>query len=47
MQHQFDAIIIGAGGAGMAIGKALQRDALVAITVSMIAIIIYIALRFE
>lgn len=32
---------------GPVIGKALQRDALVAITVSMIAIILYIALRFE
>jgi len=32
---------------GPVIGKALQRDALVAITVSMIAIIIYIAFRFE
>ncbi len=32
---------------GPVIGKALQRDALVAITVSMIAIIFYIALRFE
>jgi preprotein translocase subunit SecF len=32
---------------GPVIGKALQRDALVAITVSLIAIIIYIALRFE
>ncbi len=32
---------------GPVIGKALQRDALVAITVSIIAIIIYIALRFE
>jgi len=32
---------------GPVIGKAVQRDALVAITVSMIAIIIYIALRFE
>jgi len=32
---------------GPVIGKALQRDALVAIIVSLIAIIIYIALRFE
>jgi len=32
---------------GPVIGKALQRDALVAITVSLIAIIIYIAIRFE
>jgi len=32
---------------GPVIGKALQRDALVAITVSIIAIILYIALRFE
>jgi len=32
---------------GPVIGKALQRDALVAIAVSMVAIIIYIALRFE
>ncbi|HEY6010371.1 MAG TPA: protein translocase subunit SecF [Nitrospirota bacterium] len=32
---------------GPVIGKALQRDSLVAITVSIIAIIIYIALRFE
>jgi preprotein translocase subunit SecF len=32
---------------GPVIGKALQRDALVAITVSLIAIIIYIAFRFE
>lgn len=32
---------------GPAIGKALQRDALVAITVSIVAIIIYIALRFQ
>ncbi len=32
---------------GPVIGKAVQRDALVAITVSMIAIIIYIAFRFE
>lgn len=32
---------------GPVIGQALQRDALVAITVSMIAIIFYIALRFE
>jgi preprotein translocase subunit SecF len=32
---------------GPVIGKALQRDALVAIVVSLIAIIIYIALRFE
>jgi preprotein translocase subunit SecF len=32
---------------GPVIGQALQRDALVAITVSLIAIIIYIALRFE
>jgi preprotein translocase subunit SecF len=32
---------------GPVIGKALQRDALVAITVSIAAIIIYIALRFE
>jgi preprotein translocase subunit SecD len=32
---------------GPVIGKALQRDALVAITVSIIAIIFYIALRFE
>ena len=32
---------------GPAIGKALQRDALLAITVSIIAIIIYIAIRFE
>ncbi len=32
---------------GPVIGKALQRDALVAITLSVIAIIIYIALRFE
>jgi len=32
---------------GPVIGKAVQRDALVAITVSMIAIIFYIALRFE
>ncbi len=29
------------------IGQALQRDALVAITVSLLAIIVYIALRFE
>jgi len=32
---------------GPVIGQALQRDALVAITVSIIAIIFYIALRFE
>ncbi len=32
---------------GPVIGKALQRDTLVAITVSLLAIIIYIALRFE
>ncbi len=32
---------------GPVIGKAIQRDALVAITVSMIAIILYIAFRFE
>jgi preprotein translocase subunit SecF len=32
---------------GPVIGKALQRDALVAVTVSLIAIIIYIAIRFE
>jgi preprotein translocase subunit SecF len=32
---------------GPVIGQALQRDALIAITVSIIAIIIYIALRFE
>jgi preprotein translocase subunit SecF len=32
---------------GPVIGKALQRDALVAISVSLVAIIIYIALRFE
>ncbi len=32
---------------GPVIGKALQRDALIAITVSIIAIIIYIAMRFE
>lgn len=32
---------------GPVIGQALQRDALVAIAVSLIAIIIYIALRFE
>jgi preprotein translocase subunit SecF len=32
---------------GPVIGKAVQRDAIVAITVSMIAIIIYIAFRFE
>jgi preprotein translocase subunit SecF len=32
---------------GPVIGKALQRDALVAITVSLLAIIVYIALRFE
>ena len=32
---------------GPVIGKALQRDALVAISVSLAAIIIYIALRFE
>ena len=32
---------------GPVIGKAVQRDALVAITVSLIAIIIYIAFRFE
>jgi preprotein translocase subunit SecF len=32
---------------GPVIGQALQRDALIAITVSMIAIIFYIALRFE
>jgi len=32
---------------GPVIGKAVQRDALVAITISMIAIIIYIAFRFE
>jgi preprotein translocase subunit SecF len=32
---------------GPVIGKAVQRDALVAITVSIIAIIFYIALRFE
>lgn len=32
---------------GPVIGKALQRDSLVAITVSIIAIIFYIALRFE
>ena len=32
---------------GPVIGQALQRDALVAITVSLFAIIIYIALRFE
>ncbi|HXY55854.1 MAG TPA: protein translocase subunit SecF [Nitrospirota bacterium] len=32
---------------GPVIGKALQRDALVAISVSLAAIIVYIALRFE
>lgn len=32
---------------GPVIGKALQRDSLVAITISIIAIIFYIALRFE
>jgi preprotein translocase subunit SecF len=32
---------------GPVIGQALQRDALVAVVVSLIAIIIYIALRFE
>jgi preprotein translocase subunit SecF len=32
---------------GPVIGKALQRDALVAIAVSLLAIIVYIALRFE
>jgi preprotein translocase subunit SecF len=32
---------------GPAIGKALQRDALVAIMISLIAIIIYIAFRFQ
>jgi preprotein translocase subunit SecF len=32
---------------GPVIGKAVQRDALVAITVSMIAIILYVAFRFE
>lgn len=32
---------------GPVIGKALQRDALVAVTLSVIGIIIYIALRFE
>lgn len=32
---------------GPVIGQALQRDALIAITVSIIAIIFYIALRFE
>ncbi len=32
---------------GPVIGKALQRDALVAIAVSMLAIILYIAFRFE
>ena len=32
---------------GPVIGKAIQRDALIAITLSIIAIIIYIALRFE
>jgi preprotein translocase subunit SecF len=32
---------------GPVIGQALQRDALVAIAVSLIAIIVYIALRFE
>lgn len=32
---------------GPVIGKALKRDALIAITLSVIAIIIYIALRFE
>ena len=32
---------------GPVIGQALQRDALVAIAVSLVAIIIYIALRFE
>lgn len=32
---------------GPAIGKALQRDTLVAITVSIVAIVIYIALRFQ
>jgi preprotein translocase subunit SecF len=32
---------------GPVIGKALQRDALVAVTVSLLAIIVYIALRFE
>lgn len=32
---------------GPVIGKAVQRDALVAITVSMMAIILYIAFRFE
>jgi preprotein translocase subunit SecF len=32
---------------GPVIGQALQRDALVAIAVSLIAIVIYIALRFE
>jgi preprotein translocase subunit SecF len=32
---------------GPVIGQALQRDALVAITVSLLAIIVYIALRFE
>ena len=32
---------------GPVIGKALQRDALIAITVSIIAIIIYIAMRLN
>lgn len=32
---------------GPVIGKALQRDALIAITLSVIAIVFYIALRFE
>lgn len=32
---------------GPVIGQALQRDALIAITVSLIAIIFYVALRFE
>jgi len=32
---------------GPVIGQALQRDALIAVTVSIIAIIFYIALRFE
>ncbi len=32
---------------GPVIGKALQRDALIAITISVLAIIVYIAMRFE
>jgi len=46
-ENPYDANSIMITEIGPVIGKALQRDALVAITVSIIAIIFYIALRFE